>query len=217
VSPFLDNHGQIEIRLDIDNPDYRLKPEMYAEVAIDSRLDRDRLVIPRAAIINSGGRQLVYVTSGEDNYDLRAVTTGAVGDDDFVEVLSGLSEQELVVTSGQFLLDSESRLSEALAEGYQVGHEHGDSELDSESDEPAAIGGHDIYTCPMPQHYHVLQYGEGSCSECGMKLVPLAATENRQVYVCPMTECGTTQDHKGECPVCGMNLVKYQPEESHDQ
>jgi len=68
----------------------------------------------------------------------------------------------------------------------------------------------------MQQHYHVLQYGEGSCSECGMKLVPLAETDNHQVYVCPMTECGVVQDREGTCPVCGMNLVRYQPEESRD-
>ena len=68
----------------------------------------------------------------------------------------------------------------------------------------------------MPEHYHVLQYGEGNCPECGMALVPVEETDNQNVYVCPMTECGVVQDHEGTCPVCGMNLVKYQPEESHD-
>ncbi|MFH1374156.1 MAG: efflux RND transporter periplasmic adaptor subunit [bacterium] len=230
ISPFLDTHGQVEIRLDIDNSDYRLMPEMYAEVSIASHLEGNRLVIPRSAVINSGVRQLVYVASGDDVYEPRVIVTGAVGDDDNIAVLSGLSENELVVTSGQFLLDSESRLGEALTEGYQAGHDHGNTheEHDTDhkqvsaspepdSDEFVATGGHDIYTCPMPEHYNVFQYGEGNCSECGMKLVPLSETDNHQVYVCPMTECGVTQDHKGECPVCGMNLVRYQPEENHDQ
>jgi len=319
ISPFLNTGRQVEIRLDLENGDYRLKPEMYAEVSIISELSGDRLAIPRSAVINSGTRQLVYVTSDESDYQLRVITTGAVGDDDLLEVRSGLSENELVVTSGQFLLDSESRLSEALAEGYQAGHdhggdhdlhpspaeeqglsgvytcpmpshahvlqydegdcpecgmalvpveetdnesvyvcpmrecavvqnepgrcpkckmkltellpageeepvqeapdtghEHGGAKLDLDPDELLAIGGHDIYTCPMQQHYHVLQYGEGSCSECGMKLVPLAETDNHQVYVCPMTECGVVQDREGTCPVCGMNLVRYQTEESRD-
>jgi hypothetical protein len=173
---------------------------------------------------------LVYVASGDDVYEPRVIVTGAVGDDDNIAVLSGLSENELVVTSGQFLLDSESRLGEALAEGYQAGHDHGNTHKEQDTahkqvstspepdyDEFVATGGHDIYTCPMPQHYHVLQYGEGSCSECGMKLVPLAETDNHQVYVCPMTECGTVKDHKDTCEVCGMNLVRYQPEQNHDQ
>jgi len=230
VSPYLDAHGQVEIRLDIDNSDFYLMPEMYAEVSIESHLEGDQLVIPRAAVINSGVRQLVYVASGKDVYEPRVIVTGAVGDDDNVAVLSGLFENELVVTSGQFLLDSESRLSEALAEGYQAGHQHGDARethddaheqvivsSEPDQDELVATGGHDIYTCPMPSHAHVLQYGEGTCSECGMKLVPLAETDNRQVYVCPMTECGTVKDHQDTCDVCGMNLVRYQPEENHDQ
>lgn len=228
VSPFLDAHGQVEIRLDVDNSDYRLKPEMYAEVSIHSELEGERLVVPRSAVINSGVKQLVYVASGEGDYEPRVIATGAVGDDDNVEVLSGLSEHEMVVTSGQFLLDSESRLNEALAKGQPVGHQHGDAQeapdttlehhgAQFDPDEFVATGGHDIYTCPMPSHYHVLQYGEGECPECGMALVPVEETDNQSVYVCPMTECGTVQDHKGTCSVCGMNLVRYQPEESHDR
>jgi len=226
ISPFLDAQRQVEIRLDVANNDYQLKPEMYAEVSISSELPGERLLIPRAAVINSGVRQLVYVTSGGDNYQPRLITTGAIGDDDFVEVLSGLAENENVVVSGQFLLDSESRLSEALAEGFQAGHDHGHSQgqeeqqeqeplhsgmTDVEKDEPSRV-----YTCPMPEHYHVLQYGEGSCPECGMALVPVEETDNQNVYICPMTECGVVQDHEGTCPICGMNLVRYQPGESHD-
>ena len=233
VSPFLDSRGQVEIRLDIDNSDYRLLPEMYAEVTVESDLEGAQLVIPRSAVINSGIRQLVYVATGDDLYEPRVIETGAVEDDDNVVVLSGLKENEQVVVSGQFLLDSESRLSEALAEGVPMGHDHGGdgehqsspadehathtSEADDDDFEFVATGGHDIYTCPMPSHYDVLQYGEGKCSKCGMKLVPLGETDNSQVYVCPMTECGSVTDHKTTCDVCGMNLVRYQPEGSDDQ
>lgn len=229
VSPFLSTGRQVEIRLDVENGDYQLKPEMYAEVSIVSELPGERLIIPRSAVINSGVRQLVYVASGEGNYQPRLVTTGALGDDDFVEVLSGLSEHERVVTSGQFLLDSESRLSEALAEGHQIGHRHGQGEDQGRPEQDEQQHDHSgmthtkeddrsgIYTCPMPEHYHVLQYGEGSCPVCGMALVPVEETDNRNVYVCPMAECSVAQDHMGTCPVCGMNLIRYQPEENHDQ
>ena len=49
-----------------------------------------------------------------------------------------------------------------------------------------------------------------------MKLVPLAETDNKKVYVCPMSECGVVKDHKSTCEVCGMNLVRYEAEDSHD-
>ena len=91
------------------------------------------------------------------------------------------------------------------------------SNLDFHPDERVATGGHDIYTCPMESHYNVMQYGEGKCSECNMNLVKLEKTANKKVYVCPMTECKTVQDHKGECPVCGMDLVGYKTENQNDR
>ncbi|MDH4157168.1 MAG: hypothetical protein OEW00_07835, partial [candidate division Zixibacteria bacterium] len=73
-----------------------------------------------------------------------------------------------------------------------------------------------VYTCPMPVHYHVLQYGEGDCPECGMKLVPIEDTDNKEIYVCPMSEDSVVSAGPGRCPKCGMNLVRYLPEAAHD-
>jgi len=235
VAPFLDSRGQVEIRIDMANGDFRLRPEMYAEVMLTSELPGQRPAIPRSAIINSGTRQVVYVATGNDKFEPRLITVGATGDSDLVEVTSGLDPGDRIVVSGQFMLDSETRLAEALSTGAMVGHNHEGhttemampeasaqpaehdmaSHDEVNTDEAVAVGGHDIYTCPMPQHFHVLQYGEGTCSECGMKLVPLGQTNNTKVYVCPMTECQTVQDHPGTCPKCNMNLVRYQPEEHH--
>ncbi|MFH2035272.1 MAG: efflux RND transporter periplasmic adaptor subunit [Candidatus Zixiibacteriota bacterium] len=235
IAPFLDNKNQTEIRVTLANSKNIIRPDMYAEVNIKSELAGKRLVIPRSAIINSGTKQVIYIDEGDGSYSPHVIETGVVGENDMVEVISGLNDGEIIVTSGQFMLDSESRLNEALADNHPMGHDnggqsqpmrHGENNkmntdkmisMKADSEELVATGGHDIYTCPMPSHYHVLQYGEGKCPECGMNLVPLGKTENKQVYVCPMTECGTVQDHNGTCPVCGMNLVRYQPEAPHDQ
>jgi len=235
VAPFLDSRGQVEIRIDLANRDFRLRPEMYAEVMLMSELPGQRPAIPRSAIINSGARQVVYVAAGNVKFEPRLITVGATGDNDLVEVTSGLDPGDQIVVSGQFMLDSETRLAEALSTGAMGGHNHEGhtaetampeasaqsaghdmaSHDEQDTDEPVAVGGHDIYTCPMPEHFHVLQYGKGTCSECGMKLVPLGQTNNTKAYVCPMTECQTVQDHPGTCPKCNMNLVRYQPEEHH--
>jgi len=224
ISPFLNSKRQVEVRFELDNPDNLLRPEMYAEVSIDSKLKGKRLVIPYSAVIHSGVKEIVYIKENENSYLPRIISTGVVGNDDFIEVVSGLNEDELVVTSGQFMLDSESRLNEALADGARVGHNHGDQseehnmqtttveQNEVDPDEFVVTGGHDIYTCPMPEHYNELQYGEGNCSQCGMKLVSLGQTDNKKVYVCPMSECETVQDHRGTCPVCNMNLVRYKVE-----
>jgi len=218
VSPVLDAKDQAELRLRLDNPDGRLRPQMYAEVTLANRLDEERLAVPRRAVINSGTRSLLYVASAEDRYEPRTIMTGAVDDHDYVEVREGRTSGERVVVSGQFLLDSESRLSEPLngdgGSGHQH-HSHGDPHAQETGNKETESAGKDPYnthTCPMPSHFHVLNYGPGTCDECGMDLVPVTETENKPVYVCPMPECGTVTRKPGSCPVCNMNLMEYKPE-----
>jgi len=224
LSPVLDRRGQAEMRLALNNPGYRIRPEMYAEVSIESALDGDRLSVPRTAVINSGLRQLVFVAESESSYRPRQVTTGAVGSDDRIEIIEGLAEGEAVVVSGQFLLDSETRLNEAIDLGNHS-HDHSSEKRDdhpshddsndhSSPDDPDDP--YDIHTCPMPSHFHVLEYGPGQCPECGMDLVPVSETENSPVYVCPMPQCGTVSQEPGKCPVCNMNLVEYEAGVAYD-
>jgi Cu(I)/Ag(I) efflux system membrane fusion protein/cobalt-zinc-cadmium efflux system membrane fusion protein len=104
----------LTVRLEFANPGIDLKPGMFATVRIESRSKQGVLVIPTEAIIHSGERQLVFVADGVGKYRPRQVVTGLVGDGHVTEVLSGLQEGETVVTSGQFLLDSESQLQEAV-------------------------------------------------------------------------------------------------------
>jgi rubrerythrin len=104
----------------------------------------------------------------------------------------------------------EGKTAEMSAEAHD--HEdHAEAPEGGGSEDP-----YNIHTCPMPEHFHVLNYGPGDCPECGMALVPVSETENDSVWVCPMPECGTAQDEPGVCPVCNMNLIEYQSGESHD-
>ena len=124
ISPFLNSNRQAEIRVKIDNVKGQLKPAMFAEVRI-SMITPDRsIVIPRSAVINSGMRQLVYVETGPGEFIARDIKTGMVADGDMVEVLEGLETGEEVVVSGQFMLDSETRLNEAIASNSGGGNAH---------------------------------------------------------------------------------------------
>jgi Cu(I)/Ag(I) efflux system membrane fusion protein/cobalt-zinc-cadmium efflux system membrane fusion protein len=224
VSPFLVDKRQLEIRVTLDNHDLMLRPQMYAEVTLISELPAEQLVIPRQSIINSGVKEIVYVATAEGSYEPRRVTTGVIGDNDMIQVVSGLQAGERVVASGQFLLDSESRLGESLG-----AHAHGSHGQDTDQSTARAAPGsshsdhqHDadpynIHTCPMPEHFHVLTYGPGTCPECGMDLVPTGQTGNTEVYVCPMPQCRVAESEPGTCPVCNMHLMKYEPETDHAQ
>ena len=102
------------IRVQIPNEDYRLRQGMYATVDILAEPPPPAPVVPREAIIDTGTRQIAFVALGGGRFEPREVKLGLSGDDGLVQVLSGLAPGEQVVTSGQFLLDSESRLKEAI-------------------------------------------------------------------------------------------------------
>ena len=87
---------------------------MYANLRVHSEIGKQVPAIPEEAVIWSGERTLVFIALGEGHFAPRDVKLGALSGDGYYEVLSGASAGETVVTSGQFLLDSESKLKEAL-------------------------------------------------------------------------------------------------------
>jgi Cu(I)/Ag(I) efflux system membrane fusion protein/cobalt-zinc-cadmium efflux system membrane fusion protein len=101
----------VRVRLAIANPGLKLKPGMFVNVALKSGKGR-ALVIPASAVLQSGTRQLVFVDEAGGSLQPHEVTLGQRVGDDFV-VLKGLKEHQRVVTSANFLIDSESQLQAA--------------------------------------------------------------------------------------------------------
>jgi Cu(I)/Ag(I) efflux system membrane fusion protein len=104
----------VQVRLEFDNPDLLLKPGMFANVTLHSDTRHDAVVVPSEAIIRSGSRDQVFVVRAPGKFEPREVTLG-VSADGLTQILSGLHAGERVVTSSQFLIDSESKLREAAA------------------------------------------------------------------------------------------------------
>lgn len=103
----------LKVRLKFDNINEALKPNMYADVTIFGGAKRDILVIPRESLIRTGNETRVIVDQGEGRFAPRKVVAG-VESGDGVEIITGLKENERVVTSGQFLIDSEASLKASL-------------------------------------------------------------------------------------------------------
>jgi Cu(I)/Ag(I) efflux system membrane fusion protein len=97
-----------KVRFELDNADEKLKPDMYANVELRVNLGT-RLAIPQEAIIESGQKQVVFLHHGGGRLEPRLIKTG-VKTGEWSEVLAGLKEGEHIVTSANFLIDSESRL-----------------------------------------------------------------------------------------------------------
>jgi membrane fusion protein, copper/silver efflux system len=102
------------VRIEVPNPDGRLKIDMYADVVFQVGAQEEPVIaVPASAVIDSGTRQVVLVAKGEGRFEPRAVKLGRRGDG-YVEVLDGVTKGEEVVTAATFLIDAESNLRAAL-------------------------------------------------------------------------------------------------------
>jgi len=211
-----------KVRMEFHNPGYFLKPGMFATVRLAAELAPSALLVPDMAVLRSGEKTTVFVALEGGRFDPRTVVLGAQGENDTYQVLSGLKEGERVVTSGQFMLDSESQLREAIqkmsnprpAPSEMTGHE-----TNQEGASPAPPPAESTiikYVCPMPEHVSIEYDHPGQCPICGMTLVPVttAALQKLQpggkvlYYTCPMPEHSDVHEAKpGKCPKCGMTLI----------
>ena len=121
VYPYLEEKTRTaKLRLEFKNPGYQLKPGMYADIYLKPRIAADSLVIPQEAVIDSGVRKVVFISLGKGKFQAREVEIGIEGNENEFQVLKGLKEGEEIVVSAQFMLDSESRLREAIQKMLQA-------------------------------------------------------------------------------------------------
>lgn len=121
IYPFLEPKTRTnKVRLEFENPGHRLKPDMYVNVRLKSAVARDAVAVPKEAVLLSGERSIVITSRGGGKFTPREVTLG-VETEDHYQVIDGLSEGVTVVTSAQFLIDSEARLREAITKMLEGG------------------------------------------------------------------------------------------------
>ncbi|QDU74546.1 Cation efflux system protein CusB precursor [Bremerella volcania] len=111
VYPYLDPKSRtVKVRLEFDNPNLLLMPDMFGRVKLEPHRMGQGLRIPQTAVMQTGMRNLVYVALPENRFEDREVRTGMELDGDLLEVLGGLKAGERIVASPNFLMDSESRI-----------------------------------------------------------------------------------------------------------
>lgn len=102
----------IKVRLEFPNPHYDLKPDMYADIQLGIDYGK-QVVVPSEAVLNSGTRQVVFIAKPDGYFEPREIKVGDQFDGQYA-VLAGLKPGEKIVASGNFLIDSESRLGDAM-------------------------------------------------------------------------------------------------------
>lgn len=130
INPVVDPQTRsVRFRAMIDNPNQRLKPQMYVDILIMSQYtsldgEQDVLSIPKSAFLDTGRRKIVWVAKENGQFEGRRVELGpeAVGHSEdlrkYYPVISGLAEGEMVVTKGNFLVDSQSQITGVVSSSY---------------------------------------------------------------------------------------------------
>ncbi|OIO74120.1 MAG: efflux transporter periplasmic adaptor subunit [Zetaproteobacteria bacterium CG1_02_53_45] len=158
IYPYLDaNTRTNKVRIEFANPDLVLKPEMFANISLKASRTVDAVVIPSEAIVRSGTRDQIFVQRGPGKFEPREVTLGLQADGE-VQILSGLKAGELVVTSSQFLIDSESKLREATAKMLEPGEQQPaspESDMDMKGMEMKPMQP----PASQPSHQHIHDHG----------------------------------------------------------
>jgi RND family efflux transporter MFP subunit len=133
----------VQARITVQNPERRLKPGMYANAMLEGDATTPRPTVPSEAVIYTGERAVVVLALGDGRFRPVEVETGLEADGQ-TQVLAGLEGGERVVTSAQFLIDSEARLKSAVG-AMMAGHDHGAGSMDGgglpepASDAPDAV------------------------------------------------------------------------------
>ena len=206
IYPYLDTKTRdIQIRIDIPNRDLLLKPNMYANTTIQSSLPKKRLVVPNQSVIRSGLRNIAFVSLGEGKFMPREVKLGIIGQDDMIEILSGINEGDMVVTSSQFMLDSESRLREATNKiRAQMASVKITSEVAADQHDHEQAEKPEAEMKQMKMDKGVKEDHSGHQHDMDSKMAEQASG----IYTCPMdSHSHIVNVGPGKCPECGMKLV----------
>ena len=212
-----------KVRLEFENPGYFLKPGMFVSAQIHAQLEASAVLVPDSAVLRSGARNTVFVALDGGRFEGRDVTLGLEAENSMIQVTSGLSAGESVVTSGQFLLDSESQLREAIEKmrGSTSAMKPKTSTAVSTHSVSATIPAKteteaSVYVCPMPEHVSIIYDHAGKCPICAMTLVSVTHSALEKIqpggkvlyYTCPMPEHASVHEDKpGKCPLCAMTLI----------
>jgi Cu(I)/Ag(I) efflux system membrane fusion protein/cobalt-zinc-cadmium efflux system membrane fusion protein len=131
-------HGQVElieptanpqtrtvpVHVHVSNPGMRLRPGMFVRTKFISKGERDTLLVPRSAVLDTGTRKMLYVAKADGVFEARDIEVGAPSQDAY-PVMKGVKEGEKVVTSGNFMIDSQTRLSGGMTGLFGGSKEYG--------------------------------------------------------------------------------------------
>jgi RND family efflux transporter MFP subunit len=224
IYPQLENTTRtLKVRVEVSNPYLTLKPDMYANVELSINHGK-KLVVPQEAVMDSGSEQVVFVALEGGYFEPRRIQLGQKVDNVYV-VLSGLSAGERIVTSGNFLIDSESKLKAASGGMGSPGAGHGghggaqpssgSSEVDhSQHNGPSQVD-HSQHQpkAAQPQQVHSKHRTPDASAELSARQ---PKGKRKILYWYSVMHPQYRSDKPAKCPECGMDMVPKYADENQE-
>lgn len=207
IYPTLDPKARtVKIRIELSN-NGELKPSMFANVVIKG-IDLGRKpVIPENAIIRSGLKNIVILALGNGKFKPQEVKLGGYADG-YYQVLDGLSEGNTIVTSAQFLIDSESNLKAAVSQFQSAASDTSSKNSVNKKKDKGKINNNEHNQMEMKEHNH-----SSSIVRKGViDVESIDKNKDGKLWECPM-DWNVISDESGRCPLCNMKLKEYSIEE----
>jgi Cu(I)/Ag(I) efflux system membrane fusion protein len=202
----------LKVRLRFANEDHALKPNMFARVVIENPMEKAVLTVPQEAVIRTGNVNRVVIALGEGRFKSVEVKTGQT-DGQLIEVLSGLNEEDRIVTAAQFMLDSESSKTSDFKRM---------SPEASEPEKPSSVWVEATLISSMPGH-RMLTLKHAPIEAWGWPTMTMDFTLDEQVEMPDLPEGSTLhveiKDKQGQFPITGIHIPDTQgtamPEMDH--
>ncbi len=203
IYPYLDTDSKtVQVRIEIRNTsDYEFKPGMFADANVKSPVTLETVVVPNQAIIHTGTRDIAIIALGNGYFEPRTVVLGVRGDSGYVQILKGITAGEKIVTSSQFLIDSESNLNAALNNMKEpVAAENPDSSTQNNATEKPKSKKEAMNNMVMKGNHSTPVEYKGV-----IDVKSIDDNKDGKIYQCPM-DFNVLSDKPGVDPKCGMKL-----------
>lgn len=209
IYPTIDPKSRtVKIRIELNNRG-ELKPSMFANISIDGDDLGIKPVVPENSVIRSGLKDIVIISLGNGKFKPQEVKLGGFANG-YYQVLSGLSEGNIIVTSAQFLIDSESNLKAAINQ-FQTGTQ----KERSETKEDRRKTGDENEEIKTEQQEMKMEKDDHSSSIVHTGIIDAEAIDKNKdgkLWECQM-DWNVISDESGRCPLCNMKLKEYTIEE----
>lgn len=200
-----------KIRIDISNIKGELKPEMFASVKIKGKDLGNVITIPESAVLRSGKTDVVISSLGEGKFKPLNVKLGGYSDG-YYQVMKGVNDGDVVVTSAQFLIDSESNLKAAVNQ-FQSSSEQAMADMKNDTTMVLPSKTEDVEQKPNEIHQHSVAKKESIVREGVIDVEAIDKNGDGKVFECPM-DWNVISDEAGRCPTCEMRLKEYTLDEA---